>query len=263
MSHHSLELTYLNGPTALLEIGGLRLLTDPTFDPSDTTYPLAGYSLHKTGVTPIDPTSLGDIDAVLLSHDHHLDNLDKAGRAFLSRAKRTFTTREGATRLGGHAEGLEPWDSVALPSKSGHVARITATPARHGPEGGDRGPVIGFVLEFPDSNSPSIYVSGDTVWFEGVAEVSRRFSVGIALLFMGAAKVSVAGPDHLTFTAGEAVEAARAFAAAKIVPVHFEGWEHFTESRTEIVSAFDAAGLGDRLLWPAAGQRIRLALGGP
>ena len=122
--------------------------------------------------------------------------------------------------------------------------------------------MIGFVLELPDSNSRSIYVSGDTVWFEGVAEVGRRFSVGIAILFMGAAKVSAAGPDHLTFTAGEAVQAARAFPAAKIVPVHFEGWKHFTESRTEIVSAFDAAGLSDRLLWPAAGQRIRLGLGG-
>ena len=261
MSHYTLDITYLNGPTALLEIGGLRFITDPTFDPSDTTYPLAGYSLHKTGVAPIDSSALGEIDAVLLSHDHHSDNLDKAGRMLLSRVKRTFTTREGAARLGGQAEGLEPWDRVELQSKSGHALRITATPARHGPEGGDRGPVIGFVLELADSKSQSIYVSGDTVWFDGVAEVSRRFSVGIAILFMGAAKVSVAGPDHLTFTAKEAVEAARAFPDAKIIPIHFEGWEHLTESRTEISSAFSAAGLSDRLVWPTAGQRMQLGLG--
>ena len=122
--------------------------------------------------------------------------------------------------------------------------------------------MIGFVLELADSNAQSVYVSGDTVWFEGVAQVSRRFSVGIAILFMGAAKVSAAGPDHLTFTAEEAVAAARAFAAEEIVSVHFEGWEHLTESRTEIISAFSAAGLSGRLLWPAPGQRIRLALGG-
>jgi L-ascorbate metabolism protein UlaG (beta-lactamase superfamily) len=261
MSNHMLDLTYLNGPTALLEIGGLRFLTDPTFDPSDTTYPLAGYSLHKTGVTPIDISALGEIDAVLLSHDHHVDNLDKAGRALLSRVKRTFTTQEGATRLGGQAEGLEPWESVELLSKSSQALRITATPARHGPEGGDRGPVIGFVLELTDSKSQAVYVSGDTVWFDGVAEVNRRFSIGIAILFMGAAKVSVAGPGHLTFTAGEAVEATRAFSAAKIVPMHFEGWKHLTESRTEIISTFAAAGLSDRLIWPAVGQQMRLALG--
>jgi L-ascorbate metabolism protein UlaG (beta-lactamase superfamily) len=260
MSNHMLYLTYLNGPTALLEIGGLHFLTDPTFDPAGTTYPLAGYSLHKTGVTPINLSAMGEIDAVLLSHDHHLDNLDKAGREFLEHVKRTFTTQEGATRIGGQAAGLKPWDSVELLSKSGHVLRITATPARHGPEGGDRGPVIGFVLELADSKSQSVYVSGDTVWFDGVAEVNRRFSVGIALLFMGAAKVSVAGSDHLTFTAGEAVEVARAFSAAKIVPMHFEGWEHLTESRTEITSTFASAGLSDRLLWPTAGQRMRLAL---
>jgi L-ascorbate metabolism protein UlaG (beta-lactamase superfamily) len=261
MSNLTIDLTYLNGPTALLEIAGLRLLTDPTFDPPDTTYPLAGYSLHKTSAPPIGTSDLGEIDAILLSHDHHMDNLDKAGRKLLKNVKRTFTTSEGAARLGGHAEGLNPWDSADLQAKSGHVLRIAAAPARHGPEGGDRGPVIGFVLELADPMSPSIYVSGDTVWFDGVAEVSRRFFVGIALLFMGAAKVSVAGPDHLTFTAREAVEAARAFSGAKIVPMHFEGWEHITESHAEITATFAASGLGDRLIWPTAGQRMRLALG--
>jgi L-ascorbate metabolism protein UlaG (beta-lactamase superfamily) len=258
MLKHALYLTYLNGPTALLEIDGLRLLTDPTFDPAGTTYPLPGYSLHKTSLTPFDTAVMAQIDAVLLSHDHHMDNLDKAGRELLEHVKCTFTTREGATRLGGHAQGLNPWDSVELLSKSGQVLRITATPARHGPEGGDRGPVIGFVLELADWKSQSIYVSGDTVWFDGVAEVSRRFSVGIAILFMGAAKVSIAGPGHLTFTAAEAVEAARVFSAAKIVPMHFEGWEHLTESRAEIISTFASAGLTDRLIWPAAGQQMRL-----
>ena len=33
-----LELTYIGGPTALLELGGLRLLTDPTFDPAGSEY---------------------------------------------------------------------------------------------------------------------------------------------------------------------------------------------------------------------------------
>lgn len=260
-SNHTLELTYLNGPTVLLEIDGLRFLTDPTFDPADTTYALAGYSLHKTAAAPIVPSTLGEIDAVLLSHDHHVDNLDKAGRELLSRVKRTYTTQEGAMRLGGQAEGLAPWDSVELLSKSGHALRITATPARHGPEGADRGPVIGFVLELTDSKSQAVYISGDTVWFDGVAEVSRRFSVGIAILFMGAAKVSVAGTAPLTLTAKEAVLAAQAFPTAKIVPVHFEGWEHLTESSAEITNTFAAGGLDDRLLWPIAGQRIRMALG--
>lgn len=253
------RFTYLNGPTALLEFGGLRFLTDPTFDPPETDYPLSGYSLHKHGATPVSAAELPKIDAVLLSHDHHLDNLDRTGRDVAARANQVLTTKAGAERLGGNARGLEPWQTVELHSADGRIVRLTATPARHGPVGGDRGPVIGFVLTLADQPREGIYVSGDTVWYDGVAEVARRFEISTAILFMGAAKVPVAGPAPLTFTAEEAVEAARAFAAAKVVPLHFEGWAHFTESRTEIERAFADAGLTDRLVWPAAGQALTLS----
>ena len=70
------------GPTALLEYGGLRILTDPTFDaPGD--YPFGDLVLTKTAPALIDPVDLGSVDAVLLSHDEHPDNLDTSGRAFL------------------------------------------------------------------------------------------------------------------------------------------------------------------------------------
>lgn len=256
MSDTGLRFTYLNGPTALLEFGGLRFLTDPTFDPPGTDYPLPAYTLHKHGMTPLAASALPDLDAVLLSHDHHLDNLDRAGRDVAARAKRVLTTKAGAQRLSGNALGLDPWQSVDLLGADGRIVRVTATPARHGPAGGDRGPVIGFVLALADEPQRGIYVSGDTVWYEGVAEVARRFQIATAVLFMGAAKVAVAGPAPLTFTATEAVEAAREFAGAKIVPLHFEGWAHFTESRPEIERAFADAGLAERLVWPAAGQPI-------
>src|SRR5579884_3587651 len=72
-----------------------------------------------------------------------------------------------------------------------------------------RGPVIGFVLQFTDDPENAIYVSGDTVWYEGVEEVLRRFPIKIAVLFLGAARVPVS-PSHVTFTAEEGVRVARA-----------------------------------------------------
>jgi hypothetical protein len=89
--------------------------------------------------------------------------------------------------------------------------------------------------------------------------VSRRFTPGVALLFMGAARVREVGPAHLTLTAAEAVAVAQAFPEAFIVPLHFEGWAHFSESRAEIDRAFAAAGLADRLRWPIAGQVMELS----
>jgi len=75
---------------------------------------------------------------------------------------------------------------------------------------------------------------------------------------MGAARVKAAGDWPLTFTAEGAVTAARAFAGATIVPLHFEGWAHFSESRAQIEAAFAAAGLAGRLRWPPPGVPIEI-----
>ena len=136
------------------------------------------------------------MDAVLLSHDHHSDNLDAAGRAMLAAVPRVLTTGAGAERLGGTALGLQPWEHTDLVARDGRMLRITATPARHGPAHLDRGPVIGFVLAYRDAPGDAVYVSGDTVWYEGMAEVGRRFSVRVAMLFMGAAQVAAADPGR-------------------------------------------------------------------
>jgi L-ascorbate metabolism protein UlaG (beta-lactamase superfamily) len=249
-----LRIIYIGGPTALIEFAGLRFLTDRTFDPSGTEYPTPAYTLQKTQSPAVALSDLGQIDAVLLSHDHHSDNLDHAGRNAVSNSPVTYTTRAGAERLGGGAVGLQPWESVELDAPDGRRIRITATPGRHGPVNGDRGPVIGFVLAELGSSGPVVYVSGDTVWYDGVEEVGRRFDVGVALLNLGAAKVSVAGPDPLTFTAAEALQLAHAWPRTRIVPLHFEGWAHFSEGQSEVRAVFGAAGLSARLAWLPYGQ---------
>jgi L-ascorbate metabolism protein UlaG (beta-lactamase superfamily) len=241
------RFTYIGGPTILIEYGDLRFLVDPTFDPAGTDYPTPIYTLHKTKDPAISANHIGSGDAVLLSHDHHFDNLDNAGREFLKTVPRVITTKAGAARLGDSAEGFEAWETTTVGKTDLDSVKVTATPARHGPPDGDRGPVVGFVLE--KAGLPTVYLSGDTVWYEEVAEVSHRFNIDIAVLFMGAAIVPEVGAAHLTFTAEEAVQAAKAFSKAVIVPVHYEGWKHFSESRPEIEKAFEAAFLTERIEW--------------
>ncbi len=115
-------------------------------------------------------------------------------------------------------------------------------------------------MSFLDQSAHGLYISGDTVWYDGVREVSTRCAVRVAILFLGAARVRTVGDWALTFTAAEAVEAARAFAGAGIVPLHFEGWEHFSESRQEVERAFASAGLSERLRWLRPGQPTELEL---
>jgi L-ascorbate metabolism protein UlaG (beta-lactamase superfamily) len=249
-----IAVTYIGGPTVRLDVAGLRLLTDPTFE-AGGVYEGATSTLTKLRGPALDAEFVGPVDAVLLSHDHHFDNLDHAGRALVASAHLVLTTPLGASRLGPPAIGLEAWRSMQLAAPDGGTLRITATPARHGPAGGDRGPVTGFVLTRGDTG-PAVYVSGDTVWFEGVAEVVRRFDVVIAVLFMGAARVAATGAAAITMTAADGVQFARACRGATIVPVHFEDWAHFSANRDTIQRAFDAAGLAQRLRWPVRGATI-------
>ncbi len=258
--NNSLVVTYIGGPTALLEFGAARLLTDPTFDPPGGEYATPATTLRKLAGPALTPDQVGRLDYVLLSHDHHFDNLDHLGRKVLRSAKTVFTTEEGAARLGENSVGLHPWRGVNLPASQPPSLRVVGAPARHGPQGMSRGAVTGFILFFDDAADQCIYVSGDTVWYEGVAEVARRFPIRAAILNLGAARVPEVGPFHLTMTAAEAVEAARAFTGAAIIPLHFEGWAHFTEGRDAIANAFAAEGMTDRLHWVEAGRPIQIGL---
>lgn len=253
-------ITAVGGPTLLIEWLGLRFLTDPTLDPAGGDYPVGPVTLRKTGGPALGVEQLGRIDAVLLSHDQHDDNLDRAGRALLPAAGRVLTTPGAASRLGGHAVGLASWESLDLAAPGGRTVRVTATPGRHGPPGIEpvSGDVTGFVLSA--GLTGGIYVSGDTVWYEGVAEAARRFPVRVAVLFLGAARLAEIGPAHLTMDAADAVEAARAFADALIVPAHFRDWAHLTEGRAEVDAAFADAGLAGRLRWPTPGVAFTEAI---
>lgn len=265
MSTLSARATYIGGPTVLIEVEGFRLLTDPTLDPSGTEYPTAVYTLRKTEDPAIATAELPAIDAVLLSHDHHFDNLDRAGRLLVARAPVVFTTTAGAERLGGNALGLAPWTSRMLAAPGRHALRLTGTPARHGPAGGDRGPVTGFLITdasaADEPETPAIYISGDTVWYEELESIATRADVRVAMLFGGAARVREVGPAHLTMTAQEMVTAARAFPRAVIVPLHYAGWAHFSEGRTEIERAFAASALSRRLLLLPPGRATDLSIG--
>ncbi len=248
-------LTLIGGPTTLIEFAGLRLLTDPTFDPPGT-YSAGPVTLTKEAGPALSSAEVGRVDAVLLSHDQHYDNLDHAGRDFLKDVPLVLTTPAGATRLNGTSIGLAPWESADVPGPSGAPLRITATPARHGPVGVEplSGDVTGFVVSPPGGEA--IYVSGDTVWYEGVEAVSRRFDVRVAIVFTGAAVPH--WRFQMTMDSNDAITVAHAFPEATVVAVHNHGWAHYTESQADVAAAFTALGIRHRLALLEPGVPIRI-----
>jgi L-ascorbate metabolism protein UlaG (beta-lactamase superfamily) len=258
MPNLNVNLTLVGGPTLLMEIAGVRLLSDPTFDPP-SQYQSGTIMLEKTAGPTVSTEEVGPVDAVLLSHDQHFDNFDRAGRAFLSHAKTTFTTRSGAERLGGNAKGLAPWETTAIEDKAGYRLSLTATPARHGPAGFEpiSGEVTGFLVG-TEKPGEAVYLTGDTVWYEGTAEVARRFSPRLVVAFAGAAKPR--GPFRVTMDNNDAIEAAHAFPQARIIAIHNHGWKHFTETQDDAVRAFTTLGIGSRLQTLELGKLLRLEI---
>jgi L-ascorbate metabolism protein UlaG (beta-lactamase superfamily) len=284
------SLTHVGGPTAILEYAGLRWLTDPSLSPPGE---YEG-GLVKTTGPALEAAGIGPIDVVLLSHEHHSDNLDPAGRAFLPSAGRVLTTEQGAERLGGNAVGLEPWssfeiergerdddpariadagavtvtsartaDAGAVTVTSARTAdagtvRVTAVPAQHGPDGTDHitGPVIGFILA--GESLDTVYVSGDNASLDVVRSIAQRVGeVDIAILFAGAVQLARRFDGaYLTLSSDRAAEAAKILGARHVIPVHFEGWTHFTQGAEQLRAAFAGNQLADRLHVPERGETV-------
>ncbi|WP_410789820.1 MBL fold metallo-hydrolase [Kribbella sp. C-35] len=241
-----MKITHIGGPTAVLNLGGLTFLIDPAFDePRD--YQLPGRVMTKLTGPAIPAAELGPIDVALVSHDEHKDNLDDAGRALLPSIPTVLSTPGAAVRIPG-IRGLKNWESIDLPRPDGGVITVTGVPALHGPEGAEAvvGFVTGFVLQ--GEGLPTVYVSGDNASLGLVKEIADRFApIDVAVLFAGAARTGLLGNANLTLTSTDAVEAARILDRATIVPVHTEGWAHFSEGPEQLVAAFRDAGLEDHV----------------
>jgi L-ascorbate metabolism protein UlaG (beta-lactamase superfamily) len=259
----NLRITHVGGPTALIEVGDWRLLTDPTFDPPGKRYAFGwGTSSRKLTGPAVAASELPPIDAVLLSHDHHEDNLDPAGRALLPSAGAVVTTTSGAGRLGDGARGLEPWATTRLEAPGRPTIEITATPCRHGPPLSHPivGDVVGFALRWEGQEHGVLWISGDTVLYDGVREVASRLEVDTALLHLGGVRFGVTGPLRYTMTARDAVELCGLVRPRTAIPIHYEGWKHFRQGRAAIEAELAAApeDVRRRFRWLPIGEAVDL-----
>ncbi len=264
MAGSGVRITHIGGPTVLLEVGGWRLLTDPTFDPAGGSYRFGwGTGSTKLAGPAVAAADIGPIDAVLLSHDHHDDNLDAAGRVLLASAATVVTTVSGAKRLGGGAQGLDAWTTTTLEAAGRSSIEITATPCRHGPPLSRPivGDVVGFALQWDGQEHGVLWISGDTVLYDGVREVASRLQVGTALLHLGGVQFPVTGPVRYTMTAEDAVELCRLIRPRTAIPIHYEGWKHFKQGRTAIERTFATAPaeIRDHVRWLPLGADVEVA----
>lgn len=234
----------IGGPTAMIEIGGLRLLTDPTAD-SPSRLASGNRTLTKTQPPAVPVDEIGPIDAVLLCQHGH--NVDDSGRQLLSRVPLIMTTLAAAARLGDAARAMPPWYHLSVPRPDGGYLRITGVPARRATDPATQlsVEVTGFVLSGADT--PTVYISGGNARLDAIRAVAERCGpIDIAMLYASAARTALRD-GYPTQTSDEAAQAAQIVDAGTVIPVPAEGWAHVTEGIHDLRAAFARHGLIDRL----------------
>jgi L-ascorbate metabolism protein UlaG (beta-lactamase superfamily) len=256
------EITHIGTATAILSIDGINFLTDPFFSPAGTTWDVQILTLENTESPAMTLADLPVIDAVLLSHEDHPDNLDSLGRQLLD-GRRVFTTPQGARALRPRpaVHGLRPWETVRS-TIGGKEFSITGVPCVHGPGSECTGFIITADSFGETGGRPNaVYFSGDTVYFEELVQMKDRFHISVALYNLGAAHVPVGpGGSMLQVTMG-GEQGARLFketGAGVLVPMHYMSWRHFTEFGGKLRREFEEHGVLDKVRWLQPGVAVRI-----
>jgi L-ascorbate metabolism protein UlaG (beta-lactamase superfamily) len=221
------RLTLVRSATVILELDGKRILVDPMLDDAGARPPIEGTANPVPNPTvplpfPAEEAVRG-LDAVLVTH-RHKDHLDARAEELLPRDVPVLCQPEDEEAL--RALGLDARPVVSELEWEG--LRIVRTPARHGSGAiaESLAPVSGFVLD-------GLYLAGDTVWYEAVAETIERHRPRIAVVNAGGAEFTEGGLIVM------GVEDVREVAARvpTVVAVHLEALNHCFLSRAELRAA--------------------------
>lgn len=252
-----MEIQLLRHATLLVTLGGRRLLIDPMLSPAGAMDPVGNAA--DTRRIPLVELPLSDpelrdllasLDAVLVTHTHR-DHWDARAVELLPRGLPLFCQPADVAAIQGAGfpdvrpvEGALQWDGLELHRTGG----------RHGTgEIGVRmGPVSGFGLRI--AAEPTLYLAGDTIWCDEVADALTQHQPDVVVLNAGAAQFLVGDP--ITMTAADVVAVCGAAPGAQVVAVHMETVNHCGLTRAALGAALTASGLQERVIIPLDGQQL-------
>jgi L-ascorbate metabolism protein UlaG (beta-lactamase superfamily) len=267
---NQVSITHIGTATAILNIDGINFLTDPFFSPAGTEWSQHGVHLKNQDDPALKMDQLPHIDAVLLSHENHPDNLDELGRQLLD-GRHVVTTNDGAKNLAPRPSvlGFGNWEEKSV-NIAGQTFHVTATPCKHWP--GHE--CVGFVIHTesfgnaPDGRPNAVYFSGDTVYMEELAKISEKYHIAVALMNLGKATFygfnSEGLPGHpndsiqITMDGRQAARLFRDIKADMLVPMHYESWGHFTQHQKELSEEFKQEGILSKIRWLEPGKAVKI-----
>jgi L-ascorbate metabolism protein UlaG (beta-lactamase superfamily) len=256
-----LRTTWLGHSTVLIEIDGLRVLTDPVWSSRASPAQWAGPKRFQP--VPIPIRALPPLDAVVISHDHY-DHLDYTTIRALAKRDVPFVTSLG---VGAHLEAwgvpgeriveLDWWESSTLP-KAGLT--VTAAPSQHFSGRGlrDRNATLWSSMAIR-SRRHAVFFSGDTGLTTEYAEIRRRLGpFDLVMLEVGAFHPAW---GHIHLGPENALEAWALLGQSALLPVHWGTFSLAMHAWDEPAETLLALGSkrGARLVMPRLGEPVEPA----
>ncbi|HEY5962177.1 MAG TPA: MBL fold metallo-hydrolase [Polyangiaceae bacterium] len=264
-----LQVRWLGGPTAVLESGGLRVLTDPMFGPrGDSAFTLPKHP--STGVanakvaryTAPPPFSTEGLSVILISHTHN-DHFDETAKHSLPKNLPVVVAAAGAesVRAAGFTDvrALDWGESLSI-TVGATVLRAVAIPAHHAHDAQldrDLGRGNGYVLEWQTGRTNfRVYWTGDAVLTDDTRDfVARHGTIDLLLPHLG----GVGGDGDLglrTMNAEETMELARRVAPRWVVPIHHTTFAHYREPIAALEERAREAGELQRFRFLREGESV-------
>lgn len=258
-----MKITQLRNATAVISIGGYRILVDPMLAPKHALPPLKVFGRRERNpvvdLPPVTASVLASVTHCLITHCQkgHFDHLDGAGRHWLRTSRiPVICTPRDAMFLEGRGLNVQPLPANHHEPQTFLDGLIRTVPCMHGTGmvGRFMEHGVGYFIDIP--GEPSLYVAGDTVFTPVVRQFIEQYSPCVSLVPAGGARFDLGDEiimgmdDVLAFTrAGRGITVAN----------HLEALSHCPVTRTELAAAAARAGLTDRLLIPEDGETVEFS----
>jgi L-ascorbate metabolism protein UlaG (beta-lactamase superfamily) len=249
-----MNIHQIRNATIVVEYAGKKFLIDPMLSEKGTypPFPSLRQNNSKNPLVSL-PISIDDIihdvDAVIVTHLHY-DHWDDAAKEALPKEIKIFSQNEedGTEIRNAGFQNVE----VLQENTVFEGIQLIKTKGEHGR--GEILKVTGQVcgVVFKHSNEKTLYVAGDTVWYEAVQEVIETHKPEIIVVNGGDVQLSEGG--SLIMGKDDIYEVYKAAPDAKIISVHMEAVNHWTLSKEELKNFINEKGISSNVLVPDDGE---------
>lgn len=259
------SIFFVGTATTVIRCGGFTILTDPNFlHAGDHAHLGYGLTSRRRTNPAVEIEDLPPLDLCVLSHLHG-DHWDHIAAERLRKDLPVVTTPHAAAGLAEQGFtatlGLDTWQTFET-AKGSVRLRITALPGRHGPPMVAQllPPVMGSLLEWRAADGPPfrLYISGDTLVFDDLKEIPRRYpDIDLALLHLGGTRVLGV---LVTMDAAQGIRCLRIIQPKAAVPIHYNDYEAFKSPLEDFMRAVAEAGLPTEVHYLAHGETYSFAV---